>query len=121
MATIADDELQATLANELAQHDVGPDQRLRQWLLPLLLALGLGLLASYAFARWSRQLFARYHADMLAKNQVIADNESLFRAVFDNAAAGIAQLAPDGRFLQINQRFCQWLGYTCLLYTSRCV
>ena len=112
MATIADDELQATLANELAQHDVGPDQRLRQWLLPLLLALGLGLLASYAFARWSRQLFARYHADMLAKNQVIADNESLFRAVFDNAAAGIAQLAPDGRFLQINQRFCQWLGYT---------
>ncbi len=112
VATMQDDEMHAALSRELAQHDSTQQQRLSQLLLPLLLALGFGLVASYAFARWSRHLFARYHADMLAKNQVIAENESLFRAVFDNAAVGIAQLKPDGTFLQINHRFCQWLGYT---------
>jgi len=70
------------------------------------------VVASYAFSRWSSRLFNAYHADIQAKNQAIADSAALFRAVFDNAAVGIAQLQPDGRVLQVNQRYCSLLGYT---------
>lgn len=38
--------------------------------------------------------------------------EAQFRGIFEQAAVGIARLAIDGRFLQVNQRICQMLGYT---------
>jgi PAS domain S-box-containing protein len=38
--------------------------------------------------------------------------ERLFRETFDRAAVGIAHVAPDGRFLRINKRFCQMVGYS---------
>ncbi|MFZ3018618.1 MAG: PAS domain S-box protein [Gallionella sp.] len=39
-------------------------------------------------------------------------SESRYRATFDHAAVGIAQVAPDGRFLEINPVFCDIIGYT---------
>jgi PAS domain S-box-containing protein len=40
------------------------------------------------------------------------DSEARFRAIFENAAVGIASIAPDGRFLEVNQRLCDIIGYT---------
>ena len=39
------------------------------------------------------------------------DSEARFRGVFENAAVGIARVAPDGRWLEVNQRLCDILGY----------
>lgn len=39
------------------------------------------------------------------------DNEACYRAVFEQAAVGIARVAPDGRFLEVNDRFCEIVGY----------
>src|SRR5262245_429609 len=39
------------------------------------------------------------------------DSEARFRAVFENAAVGIARVAPDGRWLEVNQRLCDIVGY----------
>ena len=39
-------------------------------------------------------------------------SENRFRAVFENAAVGIARVAPDGRLLEVNQRLCDIVGYT---------
>jgi len=39
------------------------------------------------------------------------DSESRFRGVFENAAVGIARVAPDGRWLEVNQRLCDIVGY----------
>ncbi|MBE9099934.1 PAS domain-containing protein [Vacuolonema iberomarrocanum] len=39
-------------------------------------------------------------------------SEMRFRAVFEQAAVGMARLAPDGRWLQVNQTLCEMLGYT---------
>ncbi len=39
-------------------------------------------------------------------------SERRYRATFDHAAVGIAQVAPDGRFLEINSVFCGIIGYT---------
>ena len=111
IASISDDEVESTLQRELSRQMTAAE-RLTQWLAPLLLALLLGVAASYAFSRWSHQLFVAYHDDIQAKNRAIADSAALFRAVFDNAAVGIAQLQPDGRVLQVNQRYCSLLGYS---------
>jgi PAS domain S-box-containing protein len=39
-------------------------------------------------------------------------SEDLFRATFEQAAVGMAHVAPDGRWLRVNQRLCAILGYT---------
>lgn len=40
------------------------------------------------------------------------ESEQRFRSTFEQAAVGIAQLGPDGRWLRTNERLCQMLGYT---------
>jgi PAS domain S-box-containing protein len=37
--------------------------------------------------------------------------EGRYRAVFDQVAMGVARVAPDGRFLEANDRFCAIAGY----------
>src|SRR6266511_2336666 len=39
------------------------------------------------------------------------DSEARFRAIFENAAVGIARVAPDGRWMEVNQRLCDIVGY----------
>jgi PAS domain S-box-containing protein len=41
----------------------------------------------------------------------LLENEWRFRALFEQAAVGIAFTALDGRLLQVNQRFCDIVGY----------
>ena len=38
--------------------------------------------------------------------------EARYRAVFDQAAMGVARVAPDGALLEVNDRFCTMMGYT---------
>ena len=38
-------------------------------------------------------------------------SEALFHSVFDNATVGLAQVSPTGRFIDINQEFCNIIGY----------
>lgn len=38
--------------------------------------------------------------------------EARYRAVFDQAAMGVARVSPEGRFLEVNDRFCALLGYS---------
>jgi len=44
--------------------------------------------------------------------KALAESESAFRATFEQAAVGMARVAPDGRWLQVNQRLCDVVGYT---------
>jgi PAS domain S-box-containing protein len=43
--------------------------------------------------------------------EALRDREARFRAIFENAAVGIARLTPDGHWLEVNQRFCDIVGY----------
>ena len=38
--------------------------------------------------------------------------EQIFRATFENAAVGIAHVAPDGRWLRVNDELCRIVGYS---------
>jgi two-component system, sensor histidine kinase and response regulator len=43
--------------------------------------------------------------------QALRESEERFRGTFENAAVGIAHCDQDGRFLRVNQKFCDILGY----------
>jgi len=50
--------------------------------------------------------------EMVAKRTAEAlEREERFRATFEQAAVGIAHVSPEGRFLRINQKFCDIVGY----------
>lgn len=42
----------------------------------------------------------------------LMESEKRFRATFNQAAVGIAHVAPDGAWLMVNDRLCNMLGYT---------
>jgi diguanylate cyclase (GGDEF)-like protein/PAS domain S-box-containing protein len=112
VASVADDDMGAALQQERVHQAILGESSWRSWIVALALALAIGSLASLWFARWLASLFDRYHADLQEKNQALSQREALFRAVFENAAVGMAQLSLDGRFLQVNQQYCDLLGYS---------
>lgn len=60
-----------------------------------------------------REALERKLADERAEGSS-AENERLFRVIFEQAAVGIAQVAPDGRMLRINAWFCALVGRSAL-------
>ncbi|HEY9672675.1 MAG TPA: PAS domain S-box protein [Waterburya sp.] len=51
-------------------------------------------------------------SDRKQAEQALRESEQRFRATFDQAAVGIAHVDLQGRFLRINHKFCDLLGYT---------
>jgi PAS domain S-box-containing protein len=49
----------------------------------------------------------------------LLESERLFRTMFERAVVGIAHVRPDGRWLRVNQRLCDILGYRCDELTMR--
>ena len=50
--------------------------------------------------------------DRLEAEATAAEAGERFRVAFENAPIGVALLAPDGHWLQVNQALCDLLGYT---------
>ncbi|MBU8922074.1 MAG: PAS domain S-box protein [Bacteroidales bacterium] len=44
--------------------------------------------------------------------EALRESEERFRATFEQAAVGITHVSPEGRFLRINQKFCDIVGYS---------
>jgi diguanylate cyclase (GGDEF)-like protein/PAS domain S-box-containing protein len=61
-------------------------------------------------------LFAFFLVSSLTRQkrgvEALARSEARFRATFDQAAIGVSQTALDGNYLQVNQAFCDMVGYT---------
>ncbi|WP_435011339.1 PAS domain-containing protein [Tundrisphaera lichenicola] len=51
-------------------------------------------------------------ADLALANALLREGEERFRGAFDAAAIGVALVAPDGRWLQVNDSVCQIVGYS---------
>ncbi|MBP0018514.1 MAG: PAS domain S-box protein [Cyanobacteria bacterium SBLK] len=56
--------------------------------------------------------FIRDIRDRIAAQIALQDSEERFRHTFEQAAVGIAQVYPNGKFARVNQKLCQILGYT---------
>lgn len=50
-------------------------------------------------------------AELEESSAELAESEERFRATFEQAAVGVAHVAPDGRWLRVNQRLAELLGY----------
>jgi PAS domain S-box-containing protein len=71
---------------------------------------------------WRRQQLhfyrERYEAEVERRaveeraSQALQESESRFRTIFEQAAVGMAQSSLDGRFIRLNQRFCEIMGYS---------
>ena len=46
------------------------------------------------------------------KDDALHQSEERFRATFENAAIGMAQVAPDGTWIHVNRKVCEILGYS---------
>lgn len=46
------------------------------------------------------------------KTLALRESETRFRATFEQAAVGIAHVAPDGRWLRVNHKLCDIVGYS---------
>src|SRR5690348_5120220 len=52
-------------------------------------------------------------------NDALHQSERRFRGSFESASIGMALVALDGRFLEINRAFCELVGYTAEEMTTR--
>ena len=51
--------------------------------------------------------------------EALRESEERFRATFENAAVGIAHVAPNGTFLRVNDRLARIVGYTLAELTAK--
>jgi len=51
-------------------------------------------------------------SERLRVEQALRESEERFRGTFDNAGVGIAHCELDGRYLRVNQKLCDILGYS---------
>lgn len=56
-------------------------------------------------------LLVRREREQRRAGDALAASEARFRATFEQAAVGIAHVALDGRWLRINEKLCEFLGY----------
>ena len=56
--------------------------------------------------------FLRDISERRQAEQALQQSEARFRATFEQAAVGIAHVAPDGRWLRMNRKLCEMLGYS---------
>ena len=61
--------------------------------------------------QWLIVAISRDIRERLAAERAVRDTEAKFRQTFELAATGIARVGPDRRFLQVNRRLCEMLGY----------
>ncbi|HHP7231679.1 MAG TPA: PAS domain S-box protein [Xenococcaceae cyanobacterium] len=62
-----------------------------------------------------RRLVISAAKDITERKQVVTElqiSEARFRNTFEQAAVGVAHVAPDGRWLRVNQKLCDIVGYT---------
>ncbi len=50
--------------------------------------------------------------DRKLAEEALRESEERFRSIFEHAGAGMATVSPEGRFLQVNEAMCRFLGYS---------
>ena len=85
----------------------------------LALALGAGMVltaaicaALFVLGRMAGAMQVQPHQARRDADEALRGSEARFRATFEHAAVGIAHIAVDGRFLAVNQKLCDIVGYS---------
>ncbi|MEJ2792742.1 PAS domain S-box protein [Iodobacter sp. LRB] len=92
-----------------ASFAIAAPQDLLQCAILLINGLLLSLLSEYLH-RSRKNASDRWQAMLAIQNQLL-QSELRFQATFEQAAMGIALVAPNGKWLRVNQRLCQITAY----------
>jgi PAS domain S-box-containing protein len=57
---------------------------------------------------WTDELEQRVEA----RTTALRESEERFRSTFEQAAEGVTQVTPEGKYIRVNQRFCEIVGYS---------
>ncbi len=94
------------LASDVIALDYTPLLK-RYW--PWMLGAGaLAVLAALVMVLMNRKL----QRELARRERAWADSEVRFRATFEQAAVGIAHVAPDGHWIRVNRRLSEIIGYS---------
>jgi len=52
------------------------------------------------------------HKSIQDKIEAVEESKGKFKSTYEQAIVGMAVVAPDGTFIDVNQRFCDIVGYT---------
>ena len=96
------------LQEESLQEAVRQQERTR---LRAVTRLGMAMLGAMVAAGTCGALLVRSLRRHRWAEAEVERSEARFRATFNQAAVGLAQVGLDGRWLLLNQRFCDILGY----------
>ncbi|WP_448634800.1 PAS domain S-box protein [Pedobacter panaciterrae] len=78
---------------------------------PLLFGIGLAILSSLLVVQVVKKT-TELQNPVDSQQLKLINTETKFKTIFDQAAIGIALVTPtDGRFLQVNKKLCDILGY----------
>jgi two-component system cell cycle sensor histidine kinase/response regulator CckA len=69
------------------------------------------LLRLKAYGDYHRQHSQLLKGEVDSGTAALADSEHLYRSTFEAAPVGIVHVALDGRWLRVNERFCEFLDY----------
>ncbi len=89
----------------VAEHEVLGEfrrSRDRDYVMVLLISLIIAAFAAMLVVMLARQKRAQ---------EALANSEARFRGAFEQAAIGMVHTSLDRRYLQVNRRFCEMLGY----------
>ena len=114
IVTMFNDELHAAITEESSQYAVGSSERFIELALVTLGALGLGLLGSFLFSRWSSRLFQNYHQQHLLQETALrrqADELRVLSRVVEQSPASIVISDTHGSIKYVNPKFEQVTGY----------
>jgi PAS domain S-box-containing protein len=78
-------------------------------------SIGFGLASAELIDIGGEQVVLAATADITDRkraDQALRESEEKFRRIFQNAATGMIMLSPEGRFLAVNQAYCEFLGYS---------
>lgn len=88
---------------------IGKIHDLVQWL--FLLSNGVLVSALSETLHRTRRTALNHWRQARSAQDALSESERRFRSTFDQAAVGIALVAPDGRWLMVNQKLCDIVGY----------
>jgi PAS domain S-box-containing protein len=78
-------------------------------------SIGVGLGSAELIEIDGDQFILSAIADITERKQAerdLKESEEKFRTVFRSAPAGMVMVSPEGRFLAVNEAFCEFLGYS---------
>ena len=114
VTTLFDNELHAAVMSEQQNHAKLTTQQAVNLLLAALVALLIGLAASWLFSRWTRQLFENYHQNNLAQQAALRQQAEELRVLsqaVEQSPASTIITDLDGRIEYVNPRFELVTGY----------